>query len=62
MIPGQRPRKRRRTGLPIVVWLLLLALGGVLGWTVGIVGIVLAGVALLGPEAKRVVFGAGPAE
>ena len=37
-------------------------LAGVLGWTVGIVGIVLAGVALLGPEAKRVVFGAGPAE
>ncbi len=33
MIPGQRPRKRRRTGLPIAVWLLLLALGGVLGWT-----------------------------
>jgi SHS family lactate transporter-like MFS transporter len=36
-------------------------LGGVLGWTVGIVGIVLAGVALLGPEAKSVVFGGGPA-
>ena len=37
-------------------------LAGVLAWTLGIVGIVLAVVTLAGREAKSVVFGGGPAD